>query len=273
VHRVGERRPVIPAGQVGLDCLQLRVAGIQHCPVVRIGRGKGRLLEALRKQPALVGQRPSVAAPPDPAVTQQEHAQPMAGAGAVHNHVGPGPAQVPDRFFLHGGDPDRHQLPGPVQPRQAPAVAPVGLGPCRRGPWGSARARSPGSARAGLPAAGPGHSRSGRPRSRLAASGDHQGGQRACAPTARHGECGRPRAVVVGGQNRHRDGVLVDVQPQVGQAKVRDTGHGRLLSVCGSVRAIVDDPRTCYLRNGAGRSMLTKAGGRPRRRSASGRGR
>jgi hypothetical protein len=51
----------------------------------------------------------------------------MAGAGAIGDHVGAGAAQVPDRFFGHGGDADRDQLPGPVQPRQPAAVAPVGL--------------------------------------------------------------------------------------------------------------------------------------------------
>src|SRR5215217_8756377 len=36
-------------------------------------------------------------------------------------------------------------------------------------------------------------------------------------------------ALAVGGQDRHRDGVLVDVQTQVGRAEMGDTGHGRLL--------------------------------------------
>jgi hypothetical protein len=55
VHRVGERCPVVPTGQVGLDRGQLRVAGVQHRPVVRVGRGQGGLVEVLRQQPALVG--------------------------------------------------------------------------------------------------------------------------------------------------------------------------------------------------------------------------
>jgi hypothetical protein len=37
------------------------------------------------------------------------------------------------------------------------------------------------------------------------------------------------RAVAVWGQDRHRDGVLVDVQAKVGRAEMGDTGHGRLL--------------------------------------------
>jgi hypothetical protein len=36
-------------------------------------------------------------------------------------------------------------------------------------------------------------------------------------------------AVAVVGQDRHRDGVLVDVQAKVSGGEMRDTGHGRLL--------------------------------------------
>jgi hypothetical protein len=117
VHGVGERWRVVPAGQVGLDRRQGRVAGVQHRPVVRIGGRQRRVAEALGKQPALMGQRPGVAAPPDPPVTQQELPEPMPRAGAVPDHVGTGAAQVPDCFFLNGGDADRHQLAGAVQPR------------------------------------------------------------------------------------------------------------------------------------------------------------
>jgi hypothetical protein len=52
-------------------------------------------------------------------VVQQELRQPMPGAGAIGDHVGPGSAQIPDRFFLHGGDADTDQFAGAVQPRQA----------------------------------------------------------------------------------------------------------------------------------------------------------
>jgi hypothetical protein len=55
-HRVGERRSVVPAGQVGPDRLQLGVAASQHRPVVGVGCGQGGLLKVLLKQPALVGQ-------------------------------------------------------------------------------------------------------------------------------------------------------------------------------------------------------------------------
>jgi hypothetical protein len=51
----------------------------------------------------------------------------MPGPGAILDQIGAGAAQVPDRFFLHGGDADGDQLAGPVQPRQPAAVPPVGL--------------------------------------------------------------------------------------------------------------------------------------------------
>jgi hypothetical protein len=55
----------------------------------------------------------------------------------------------------------------------------------------------------------------------------------------------------------NRDGVLVDVQAEMDRTTMGDTSHGRLLPYV-APSAIVDDPRPCYLRNGAGRSMLTK---------------
>jgi hypothetical protein len=182
----------------------------------------------------------------------------MPGAGAVLDHVGAGPAQVADRFFLDGRDPDGDQFPGPVQPSQPPAVPPVGLGPCRRGPWGSARGRSPHSALPCWPAAGPARNRSGRPHSRLAAAGALESGQRACGPTARHEESGRCRGRRDRGPGSPPRWCPCG-RPSQGEWE-RDARHWPrpAPSVCGSVRAIVDDPRTCYLRNGAGRSMLTK---------------
>src|SRR6266568_7203011 len=42
--------------------------------------------------------------------------------------------------------------------------------------------------------------------------------------------------LLVGWQDPHRDGVLVDVQPQVDGHTMRDTGHGRLLPYVGSAR-------------------------------------
>ena len=86
-----------------------------------------KLHERVSEPYALVGQGPGTPAAPGPAVAQQELAQPMAGAGPVLDHVGPGPAQVPDRFFLNSGDADRYQFSGPVQPRQPAAVPTVGL--------------------------------------------------------------------------------------------------------------------------------------------------
>jgi hypothetical protein len=49
-----------------------------------------------------------------------------------HGQVGAGAAQVPDHLLPEGGDVDGDQLVGAVQAGQPAAVAPVGLGPCRR---------------------------------------------------------------------------------------------------------------------------------------------
>jgi len=58
------------------------------------------VVEVLGAQPALVLAGPAGTGTIDPAVPQQEGLQPSAGAAAVIDQVGPGPAQVPDRFFM-----------------------------------------------------------------------------------------------------------------------------------------------------------------------------
>jgi hypothetical protein len=35
--------------------------------------------------------------------------------------------------------------------------------------------------------------------------------------------------VTIGGEDRHRDGVLVDIQTKMGRTEMGDTSHGRLL--------------------------------------------
>jgi hypothetical protein len=85
------------------------------------------VVELLDAQPALVLAGPAGPGAVDPTMAQQEGLQPSAGAAAVIDQIGPGAAQVPDRFFARGGDADGDQLAGPVQPGQPPAVAPVGL--------------------------------------------------------------------------------------------------------------------------------------------------
>jgi hypothetical protein len=90
------------------------------------------VVEVLNAQPALMFAGPAGPGAIDAAVPQQEGLQPPAGAAAVIDQVGAGPAQVPDRLLARGGDADGDQLAGAVQPGQAAAVASVGLGPCRR---------------------------------------------------------------------------------------------------------------------------------------------
>jgi hypothetical protein len=162
---------------------------------VGVGGGEGGVVKALAHQPPLVRVGPSAAT-----VAQQEPAQAKPGPGPVGQHVGPGPAQVPDGLLGHGRQSDRDQLAGPVQPGQPPAVAPVGLGPCRRVPWGSASARSPDSAPPTGPTGGPAHSQWGRPHSRLAAGSDPGTAPRARAPTARRWRSGPRSAPPVEGR-------------------------------------------------------------------------
>jgi hypothetical protein len=148
-----------------------------------------------------------------------------------------------------------------------------GKTPVQQAPWRLATARSSRSARPCDAAAEPAPSRSGRPRSRLATGGI---AQVANEPGHRGLVMRNPvevRAVTIWGQDRHREGVLVDVQAKVGGARCEP------LAMAGSFRMWlrarhVDDPRTCYLRNGAGRSMLINAwrsrgSGRSRWRSRS----
>jgi hypothetical protein len=92
-HLLGERGAVLPDGKVGLDRFQLRVAALQHRPVVVVGRLQRWLGEPLGDQPPLMGQRPRLAGPPDLPVAQQQLAQPMAGPHPVPDHVAPGAAQ------------------------------------------------------------------------------------------------------------------------------------------------------------------------------------
>jgi hypothetical protein len=99
-----------------------------------VGEGGLQLVvvELLGAQPALVLAGPTGPGPVDATMPEEEGLQPPAGAAAVIDQVGPGPAQVPDRLLARGGDADGDQLAGAVQPRQPPAVAPVGLGPYPR---------------------------------------------------------------------------------------------------------------------------------------------
>jgi hypothetical protein len=107
-HLVGERWPPIPGGQVGLDGLQLGVAGVQGGPVVVIGGGQRGVVEALGHQPALMGVGPGRPGPEHPAVAQQELTEAMPGPGAIGEQVGAGAAQIPHRLLGHGRDADGH---------------------------------------------------------------------------------------------------------------------------------------------------------------------
>jgi hypothetical protein len=131
-HRVGQWRLGGGLGQVGLDGGDLGVAAGHQRPVVAEGGLQLGVVKALGAQPALVLAGPAGTGAIDATMAQQEGLQPPAGAAAVIDQVGPGPAQVPDRLLARGRDADGDQLAGAVQPGQPPAVAPVGLGPYPR---------------------------------------------------------------------------------------------------------------------------------------------
>jgi hypothetical protein len=193
------RSPPTPAPRSVAEAASARGSASRHTRPARVGRG-------------LADTCPADASP-----------------GAVLDHVGPGPAQIPHRLLGHGRDADGDQFPGPVQPGQPPAVPTVGLGPRRRGPWGSARGRSPHSALRCGAAAGPARSRSGRPGSRLATGGDHQGGQRACAPTPRRGRPARRQAYRGPGPGSPPRWCPCARLDPGGSDHDGCTGHGRLL--------------------------------------------
>jgi hypothetical protein len=99
-----------------------------------VGEGGLQLavVKALGAQPAFVLAGPAGPGAIDATMAQQEGLQPSASPAAVIDRIGPGPAQIPDRFFMGFWDGDGDQFAGAVQPGQPPAVAPIGLGPCPR---------------------------------------------------------------------------------------------------------------------------------------------
>ena len=230
-----------------------RRSGRQGCPVMGIGHGQRRVVEALRQQPPLVRIGPGRTLPPDAAVAQQEPTQALASPGAVGHHVGPGPAQVPDGLLDHGGHADGGELAGAVQPGQPTTVPPVGLDLVARR-LGDQRRRDhltanlqPAQQAGQLIASRAGLIGGSQPMT-IWELRQEPANRRLVVGDPVHGRRLLPRA-----EDRHRDRVAVHVQTKVGEtASSSDTGHRPAPSVCGSVHASVDDPRDP--RNGAGRS-------------------
>jgi hypothetical protein len=143
-----------------------------------------------------------------------------------------------DRLLLRARDPYGGELVRSVQPRQAPGVTAVGLDPVPRSlrdqRWRDHLAAHPQrgeqavqliAGRAGLVA--------GSQARRVGEAGDQTTDRDLVVEDPLHVD-GLGRRV----QDRHRDRVLVDIEPEVDEiVPARDTGHGRLLSVCGSVRS------------------------------------
>ena len=233
---VGKGLTIEPGDQVGLHRRELGVAGQHHRPVMPEGGRQRRLIERLGGQPRLVQMRPVGPAPPHPPVTQQELGQPVAGPGQVLDHVAPGAAQVPHRFLEPARHPDGHQLSGPVQAGQAPAVAAVGLDLVarrprdqRRGHHVATHAQRPQQpvqviARRPRLIAGPQQAGLGEP--------GHQAPDRLLVVE----DLLDVGALMARVQDPDRDRVLVHVHAEMDCVRVGKTGHGRLLPYVGSAR-------------------------------------
>ena len=232
VHRVGQGFPIAPAHQVRLNGGQLTVAGLQHAAVVRVGQPQRRVVETLRGQPPLMLLGPRPTAPIDAAMAQQKRLEPLTNPAPVGDQIRAGPAQIPYRFLGRRRDPDRGQLPGPVQPGQPLRVPAVGLNPVP-GPARDQRRRDHIAAhpqrdqqpvqlvtsRAGL-VTGPQDCRITQP-------GDQTADRRLIVENPVH-----HRDFLTPAEDPHRDRVLSHVHPQMDRpTKLRNTKHERPASL------------------------------------------
>jgi hypothetical protein len=242
----------IPAGQVGLDRLQRGVAGIQHRPVVAVGCGQGRVVEAAGQQPALMATVQAVAPPRHTWPWRNKNLLRRAGPGSGRRPGRRGPGTAPAPPPRPRSDPDGDQLPGtvPAGNRRQSRLSVLTRSP---GAVGIRWARSPHSQRS-CDATG-GQLIAGR-------AGLIAGSQPAGITQPRHEPANRhlvmsdptdSRHLPARAKDTHRDGVPVHIQTKAGEiTSSSDTGHRPAPSVCGSVHASVDDPPDT--RNGAGRS-------------------
>jgi hypothetical protein len=229
---------VVPAGQVGLDGSQLGVTNLEHGPVVRMGGGQRGLVEALGQQPA-----PWVsvqAFPPRQGRPWRSRNVDSRCRARVRSSTMSARARHRSRTASSRGVGMRMATSSPArcsrasrrQSRRSVSGLVAGGFGISEGAITSQRTPMLSSSQASS-------NRSGRPPSRLAAAGDCRGGRRACAPTPRHEESGRPRGRPSRGKQHHRDGVFVDVQAKVGHGEMRDTGHARSFRLWLRPRSIV----------------------------------
>jgi len=123
------RQPVEP----GFGVLDHVNVVLQHDLLRRMGK-------AYRGQPTPIVQRPRPNPAIDLVVAQQEALQMLACLGQDPARRRPRPHQVAHGFMRGVGDPDRCQLAGPAQSRQAGGVVAIGLHPVAR-PLGDQRWR------------------------------------------------------------------------------------------------------------------------------------
>jgi len=86
-------------------------------------------LETLRLEPAPVRLRPATASRVNASMPQQKSAQPLPQLLVENLHVLAGAAEIAHGFLGGVGNPNRGELAGAIEARQAQAVSPVGLDP------------------------------------------------------------------------------------------------------------------------------------------------
>ena len=88
---------------------------------------RGRLLKALRLEPAKVRLRPILAPGETLVVAQQHSSEALTKLFVDEFAVAARAAQIADRFVFRRGRPDRAELAGAIEPSQGQRVAPIGL--------------------------------------------------------------------------------------------------------------------------------------------------
>ena len=194
-------------------------------------------------------ERPVRSVAPHSSVAQQELREPVPSPSQVLDHVTAGPAQITDRLLGRRRHTDRCQLTRPVQPSQASRVALVGLDPITT-TFGHQRrchhiATHPQRTQQAIQVIARRARLVTHPQPRTVLEPADQTPDRHLVMK----NLVHRRFIPLRLQHRNRVRILRHVQTEMREPTMRHTGHGRLLSVCGSVHHIVDDPRTCGLRS------------------------
>ena len=131
-HLVTEGILGAPRHEIGLARLERGVTQLHRGQVVRVGGRDGGVVEGHGGKSASVTFGPFRPSPPHDTVTNEEPAQPVAGPSEILDHVTACATQVAHSLLGGGGDGDRGELTGSVQPRPSSGVPTVGLDPIAR---------------------------------------------------------------------------------------------------------------------------------------------